>query len=106
MLWLFAQRQAQRLESQACILDPLRTELILRIKTSHRLMRQVPEPLKEPIKPDQVWSMDFMHDQLSDGRPIWLINVIDDYRREGLTIEADFSLPTQQVMRVLEWRAS
>ena len=36
-------------------------------------------------------------------------NVIDDYRREGLAIEAGFSLPTLRVIRVLEqlleWRA-
>lgn len=84
-------------------------ELNLRIKPRRRLKRQVPEPLKEPIKPDQVWSMDFMHDQLSDGRHFRLFNVIDDYRREGLAIEAGFSLPTLRVIRVLEqlleWRA-
>ena len=45
--------------------------LNLRIKPKRRLKRQAPEPLKEPIKPDQVWSMDFMHDQLSDGRWLW-----------------------------------
>ncbi|OBS09263.1 integrase [Acidihalobacter prosperus] len=82
--------------------------LNLRIKPRRRLKRQTPEPLKEPIKPDQVWSMDFMHDQLSDGRCFRLFNVIDDYRREGLAIEAGFSLPTLRVIRVLdqllEWR--
>ena len=28
--------------------------------------------------------MDFMHDQLSDGRSFRLLNVIDDYNREAL----------------------
>jgi putative transposase len=28
-----------------------------------------------------------MHDQLADGRMYRLLNVIDDYRREGMTIE-------------------
>ena len=82
--------------------------LNLRIKPKRRLKRQAPEPLKEPIKPDQVWSIDFMHDQLSDGRRFRLFNVIDDYRREGLTIEAGFSLPAPRVIRsvnqLLEWR--
>ena len=52
--------------------------------------------------------MDFMHDQLSDGRNYRLFNVIDDYRREGLVIEAGFSLPAIRVIRTLsqliEWR--
>ncbi|SDX65729.1 putative transposase [Marinobacter mobilis] len=82
--------------------------LNLRIKPKRRLKRQAPEPLKEPIKANQIWSMDFMHDQLSDGRCFRLFNVIDDYRREGLAIEAGFSLPTIRVIRVLnqllEWR--
>lgn len=57
---------------------------------------------------NQVWSVDFMHDQLSDGRKYRLFNVIDDFRREGLAIEAGFSLPGMRVIRTLnqltEWR--
>jgi putative transposase len=82
--------------------------LYLRIKPRQRLKRSKPEPLKEPLRPDQVWSMDFMHDQLSDGRTYRLFNVIDDYCREGIAIEAGFSLPSFRVFRVLnqllEWR--
>jgi len=52
--------------------------------------------------------MDFMHDQLQNGRSFRLFNVIDDFNREGLTIEADFSLPAERVIRsleqVMEWR--
>ena len=52
--------------------------------------------------------MDFMHDQLSDGRTFRLFNVLDDFNREGLGIEADFSLPTTRVIRaleqIIEWR--
>jgi putative transposase len=82
--------------------------LNLRIKPRRRLNRHKPEPLKEPIRKDQVWSMDFMHDQLADGRKFRLLNVIDDYRREGIAIEAGFSLPAARVIRtlnqLLEWR--
>ena len=61
-----------------------------------------------PEKINDCWSMDFMHDQLSDSRSYRLFNVIDDFNREGLTIEVDFSLPASRVIRVLdqviEWR--
>src|SRR5690606_27465620 len=43
-------------------------ELNLRIKPRKRLVRQAPEPLTVPTQVNQVWSMDFMHDQLADGR--------------------------------------
>jgi putative transposase len=83
-------------------------ELNLRIKPKKRLVREKPEPLSEPTALNQVWSMDFMHDQLSDGRSIRLFNVIDDFNREGLDIEVDFSLPSERVIRslerIIEWR--
>ena len=37
---------------------------------------------------NKIWSMDFMHDQLSDNRSYRLFNVIDYLNREALGIEA------------------
>ena len=68
-------------------------ELNLRIKPRKRLVRDKPEVLAVPQAINQVWSMDFMHDSLEDGRNIRLFNVIDDFNREALGIEVDFSLP-------------
>jgi putative transposase len=72
------------------------------------MVREKPQPLTVPEALNQVWSMDFMHDQLSDGRTFRLFNVIDDFNREGLGIEVDFSLPSERVIRSLEqiiaWR--
>lgn len=52
-------------------------ELNLRIKPRKRLVRDKPEALVVPRQPNQVWSIDFMHDQLSDGRSFRLLNVIE-----------------------------
>jgi putative transposase len=46
--------------------------------------------------------MDFMHDQLSDGRSYRTFNVIDDFNREGLAIDVDLSLPASRVIRSLD----
>ena len=83
-------------------------ELNLRIKPRKRLVREKPETLAVPEMINQTWSMDFMHDQLANGRSIRLLNVLDDYNREGLGIEVDFSLPSERVTRsldqIIEWR--
>lgn len=83
-------------------------ELNLRIKPKRRLMREKPEALVVPSKMNECWSMDFMHDQLQNGRSYRLFNVIDDFNREGLGIEIDFSLPAERVIRaldqIIEWR--
>ena len=77
-------------------------ELNLRIKPRKRLKRARPDPLAVPEAPNRVWSMDFMADRLGDGRAIRLLNVLDDYNREGLGIEVDFSLPAERVTRSLD----
>ena len=40
-----------------------------------------------------------MHDQLVGDRGIRLLNIVDDFNREGLGIEVDFSLPAERVRR-------
>ena len=83
-------------------------ELNLRIRPRKRLRRDTPATLIVPEKPNEVWSTDFMHDQLKDGRSFRLLNVIDDFNREGLGMEVDFSLPAERVIRaldnIIEWR--
>jgi putative transposase len=77
-------------------------ELNLRIKPRKRLKRDKPDALDVPELPNQTWSMDFMADQLADGRSFRALNVLDDFNREGLGIEADFSLPAARVVRALD----
>jgi putative transposase len=83
-------------------------ELNLRIKPRKRLKRDKPDLLSVPEAPNMVWSMDFMADRLEDGRQFRLLNVLDDFNREGLGIEVDFSLPAERVIRslnqIIEWR--
>jgi transposase InsO family protein len=57
--------------------------LNLRIKPRKRLKRDKPDALTVPDAPNLVWSMDFMADRLEDGRQFRLLNVLDDFNREG-----------------------
>ena len=40
------------------------------------------------MAPNQVWSLDFVADQLADGRRFRALTVVDIYTRESLAIEA------------------
>jgi putative transposase len=82
--------------------------LHLKRKPKKRLPVREAQTLAVPQQPNQTWSLDFMSDALSNGRPFRTLNVIDDFNREALWIEVDTSLPADRVVRVLEqlidWR--
>jgi len=73
--------------------------LNFRFKPRKRLVRNKPEALTVTQGINLVWLMDLMHDQLGDGRTFMLLNVIDDFNREEIGMEVDFSLPSERVVR-------
>jgi len=77
-------------------------KLNIRRKARKRLPARIKQALFQPTEINQVWSMDFMSDSLWDGKRYRLLNIIDDYNREILTVETDTSLPAMRVIRVLE----
>jgi len=85
-------------------------ELNLCIKPRKRLVSEKHEALIMTHATHEVWSMDFMHDQLEDDRGFSLFNVIDDLNRGALGIGIDFSLSPERVIRALKqiiaWRGT
>lgn len=77
-------------------------KLNIRRRAKKRLPERVKRALMVPSAPNQVWSIDFMSDSLTDGRKFRLLNIIDDFNRESLAVEVDTSLPSLRVIRVLE----
>ena len=58
-------------------------------------------PLALPALPNQRWSLDFVHDQLGDGRRFRVLNIVDDVTRECLRAVVDTSLSGRRVVREL-----
>jgi len=75
---------------------------------------QVPQhPKKRKIKtgrsvpcqaahPDHVWSYDFQEDGLLSGRKVRLLNVLDEFTREWLSVTVGVSLTSQAVLLALK----
>lgn len=59
-------------------------------------------PLEAVVRPNERWSMDFMSDALCDGRKFRTLNMLDDFSRESVYMEADTSITGERVTRILD----
>ena len=59
-------------------------------------------PIETPLIANQRWSLDFVSDQITDGRRFRILAVLDDCTRECLALVADTSLSGQRVARELD----
>jgi putative transposase len=77
-----------------------------RLQVRRRIGRKRSAPMRVPLlaaqRPNQRWSMDFVHDTLVDGRRFRILSMVDDHTRESLCLVADTSLPAARVIRELE----
>ena len=76
----------------------------LTLRQRRKRRRRVAEHGRErfhPTAPNQIWSMDFVADQLADGRRFRSLTVLDIYKRECLAIESEQRLKGQDVVMVL-----
>jgi putative transposase len=76
--------------------------LSVRRRSRRKLRASRPLPPVTLTRPNERWSMDFVHDYLTDGRRLRTLNIIDAFTRECLAIEVDISLPAARVVRVLD----
>ena len=54
-----------------------------------------------PQHPNHVWSIDFVHDKLSNGRSYKMLSVLDEYTRQALCVAVNARMGSAEVLEVL-----
>ena len=60
------------------------------------------QALQVPSSPNEIWSIDFVMDALTNGRRIKCLTIVDDFTRECLDIAVDYGISGSYVARVLQ----
>ena len=93
------------LKIEGHVINPKRTYRIyreegLQVRTKHRKKLIRPRiPMVVPDSVNQRWSIDFVSDQLANGRRFRVLNIVDDYSRECVSQLVDFSISGQRLDR-------
>jgi len=76
--------------------------LVLRTKRPRRRKMVVHREARcQPKRPNEAWTLDFIHDQLSNGQKFRALTVVDVFSREALAIEVGQRLRGEHVVDVL-----
>ena len=93
--WLVNKKRVRRLYR----LEGLQVRMRVR-RRKHMALHRGSAPA--PTGLHQRWSMDFVHDQLFDGRPFRVLTVVDQWSRQSPILEAGISLTGRSVVAALE----
>lgn len=87
------------LKAEGLVKNHKRTERLYReegLSLRRKLRRKLPAaarvPLPQADRPNQRWSMDFVSDQLANGRRFRCLTLVDDCTRQCLAIHVDTSI--------------
>lgn len=101
------------LKAEGLVQNHKRTERLYReegLSLRRKLRRKLPAitrvPLPRPTAPNQRWSMDFIHDQLANGRRFRCLTLVDDFTRQCLALHVDTSIGGTAVVAVLDQLAA
>jgi putative transposase len=98
--WTVNRKRVQRLYREE--------RLMVRKRGGRKRALGLRAPLPVPDRPNACWSLDFVHDQMTDGRRFRVLVIVDDCTRECLGLVPDTSLSGARVARELDriiaWR--
>jgi len=95
--WSLNRKRVQRLWREEGLRVPARRRKRQRLGVS-----TVPAERLRAERPDHVWAIDFQFDQAINGRAIKLLNVVDEFTREALTMHVATSITADDTVGVLE----
>lgn len=77
-------------------------KLQLARKRPKRRRFEVVVPLPKATRPNEIWTYDFVFDQVVSGRKLKMLNLVDEFTRECLAIEIASSITSAKVRHMLE----
>jgi putative transposase len=95
--WEINRKRVQRLWREEGLRVPQK-----RRKRLRRGESTVPGDRLRAEHPDHVWAFDFQFDSTADGRKIKLLNIVDEFTREALAMEAERNITGDDVAKVLD----
>lgn len=75
--------------------------LMVRKRRGRRKALGMRAPILVEARPNARWSLDFVHDQLANGRRFRILNIVDDVTRECLAAVPDVSISGVRIAREL-----
>ncbi|MBJ2152631.1 IS3 family transposase, partial [Paracoccus sp. IB05] len=80
-------------------------ELGLQLRNRHpkrRVKARLREDRKEAAGPNEVWAMDFVHDQLAPGKTLRILTIVDIHSRYCPAVDPRFACRGEDVVQTLE----
>lgn len=106
-IWVLLRREGWRVNKKRVRrlyrLEGLQLRMRVR-RRKHMALHRGTVPV--PTGLEQRWSMDFVHDQLIDGRAFRVLTVVDQWSRQSPLLECDFSLTGKRVVSAFEAHVS
>ena len=75
---------------------------VVRKRRKRKLLGTTTQWVRRACYPNHVWGYDFVFDQTDDARQLKCLTVVDEFTRQGLTIDIGRSLTASDVIRSLE----
>jgi putative transposase len=80
-------------------------ELGLQLRNKHpkrRVKAKLREDRQDAVGPNDVWAMDFVHDQLATGKKLRILNIVDTHSRYCPATDPRFTYRGEDVVQTLE----